>query len=264
MSDLVLYSRKGVVATLVLNRPEIRNVLSGAEMVEAIEEALERLNADREVRVAILTGAGPAFSAGGDLKRMRDNAALAATNPAEMPQQYIQGIQRIPLAFARLEVPIIAAVNGPAIGAGLDLACMCDIRIAAESAKFAESFVKLGITSGDGGAWFLPRIVGFSKACELSFTADIIDAAEALACGLVSRVVPDTELMAVAEMLALRIARNPGSALRMTKRLLQRSQELRLAELLDYAAALQALAHTTAEHRQAVETALDKISRRSD
>ena len=126
---------------------------------------------------------------------------------------------QIPLAFERLDVPAIAAVNGAAIGAGCDLACMCDIRIASEKAKFAESFVKLGIIPGDGGAWLLQRTVGFSRAAELSFTGDTLDAAEALACGLVSRVAPPDQLLDEARKLADRIAANPGPALRMTKRL---------------------------------------------
>jgi len=123
------------------------------------------------------------------------------------------------LALHHLEVPVIAAINGPAIGAGLDLACMCDIRIASETAVFAESFVKLGIIPGDGGAWFLQRIVGLSKAAEMTFTGEPISAADALACGLVSRVVPAAELMDAAFVLAGQIAANPGHQLRMAKRL---------------------------------------------
>src|SRR4029450_5459350 len=117
-------------------------------------------------------------------------------------EEYRHGIQRLALALYNLDVPTIAAVNGPAIGAGLDLACMCDMRVAAESARFAESFLKVGIVPGDGGAWLLPRVVGFSKACEMAFTGDMLTAAEALACGLVSKVVPDTGLMAEARKLA--------------------------------------------------------------
>jgi enoyl-CoA hydratase/carnithine racemase len=162
------------------------------------------------------------------------------------------------LAFERLDVPIIAAVNGPAIGAGLDLACMCDIRIAGQSARFAESFVKVGLIAGDGGAWLLPRAVGFSKACEMAFTGDTINADEALACGLVSRVVPDAELLAAARALAERIATNPAASLRMTKRLLIEGRQTRMDTLLEMAAAMQALAHSTADHREAVTAFLEK------
>ena len=187
------YAQDGAIVTLTLNAPDIRNAISGADMIDALVQACERMNADMSVRAAILTGAGSAFSSGGNVKKMADGGGLGGGLPAQTRRNYKLGIQRIPLAFDRLEVPIIAAVNGPAIGAGCDLACMCDVRIAAESAKFAESFVKLGIIPGDGGAWLLPRVVGYSKACEMAFTGDMLSAAEALACGLVSKVVPDAD-----------------------------------------------------------------------
>lgn len=160
--------------------------------------------------------------------------------------------------FQALEVPVIAAVNGAAIGAGCDLACMCDIRIAAQSAKFAESFVKLGIIAGDGGAWLLPRIVGFSKATELALTGEMIDAEEALAIGLVSRVVPDAELMDSARRLAEKIAANPPHAVRMTKRLLREGQIADLKNSLEMAAAMQSLAHATRDNEEAIDAFIEK------
>jgi enoyl-CoA hydratase/carnithine racemase len=153
---------------------------------------------------------------------------------------------------------VIAAVNGPAIGAGCDLACMCDLRIAGESARFAESFVKLGIVPGDGGAWLLPRVVGFAKASEMALTGDAIDAHEALAYGLVSKVVPDGELLAEAHKLAARIAVNPTNAVRMTKRLLWESRTSSLDGLLELSAAMQALAHATDDNREAISAFLEK------
>ena len=221
-------------------------------MVEALVAALERLNTDTSIRAAILTGAGKAFSAGGNLQKMGQPGQIGGGAPADTPRGYINGIQRIPLAFQRLEVPIIAAVNGPAIGAGCDLACMCDIRIASANARFAESFVKLALIPGDGGAWLLPQVVGYSKASEMAFTGDTIDAAEALACGLVSRVVPDGELLPAAWKLAKRIAINPPHALRMTKRLMMQSRGTSLNQHLETAAAFQALAHSTADQKEAV------------
>jgi enoyl-CoA hydratase/carnithine racemase len=241
-----------------MNRPELRNPISEAGMVDGIVAALARMNADPSVRCAILTGAGTAFSSGGDIRRMHDSLAQRAANPTATTRYYAEGIQRIPLAFQQLEVPVIAAVNGPAMGAGNDLACMCDIRIAAESARFAESFVKVGIIPGDGGAWLLPRVVGYSKACEMAFTGEALNAQEALACGLVSRVVPDGELMAAARALAERIAANPARAVRMTKRLMVQSQNMTLAAILEMSAAMQALAHTTADHKEAVTAFLEK------
>jgi enoyl-CoA hydratase/carnithine racemase len=135
---------------------------------------------------------------------------------------------------------------------------MCDIRIAGESARFAESFVKVGIIPGDGGAWLLPRVVGFSKACEMTFTGDTLNAQEALACGLVSKVVPDAELLAAAGAIAARIAANPPKAVRMTKRLMVQGRDMSLPALLEMSAAMQALAHTTADHREAVTAFLEK------
>jgi enoyl-CoA hydratase/carnithine racemase len=164
MTDAVLYERDGAVVTLTLNRPELRNPISDDDVVDAIVAALDQLEDDAEARVAILTGAGSAFSSGGNLKKMAATDGLADAVPVRTRRNYKRGIQRLPLRFAALEVPVIAAVNGPAIGAGCDLTCMCDLRIAGESARFAESFVKLGIIPGDGGAWLLPRVVGFSKA----------------------------------------------------------------------------------------------------
>ena len=258
MSDLVLFEQQGGVVTLTLNQPDRRNPVSELPMVEALVAALDRLSSDRSVRVAILTGAGRAFSSGGDLQAMADAAEMRASTPAATPAYYTGGIQRITLAFARLDVPVIAAVNGAAIGAGCDLACMCDIRIAGESARFAESFVAVGIIPGDGGAWLLPRVVGFSKACEMTFTGDALDAAAALQCGLVSRVVPDGELLSAARALGERIACNPPHAVRMAKRLLQQGRELGQAPLLELAAQMQALAHTTPDHREAIGAFLEK------
>ncbi len=147
-----------------------------------------------------------------------------AISSAEIVKWYRTGIQRLPLALQKLEVPSIAAVNGPAIGAGCDLACMCDMRIASIHASFAESFIRVGLIPGDGGAWLLPRVVGLSKAMEMSFTGDAVKADDAMAIGLVSRVVEPEALLREAGALAARIARNPGSTLRLTKRLLREGQ----------------------------------------
>jgi enoyl-CoA hydratase/carnithine racemase len=259
MPDFLIYEQRGPVVRLTMNNPEKRNSLSGDYQAASFEQAAARINADHKVKVAILTGAGKAFSAGGDIYAMRDKRGTSAGTPAEIRENYRRGIQRIPKALYNLEVPTIAAVNGAAIGAGCDLAMMCDMRIASEHAKFAESFVKLGIIPGDGGAWFLPRAVGMSKACEMAFTGDTIDATEALACGLVSKVVPAAELIDAAEALAERIAANPGHALRMAKRLLRESEHVRLETLLEMSAGFQALAHHTDEHAAAVGAAIAKL-----
>lgn len=156
MSDPVLIERTGDIVVWTLNNPEARNPISESDVIEALEDAVHAVNRDSTVRVAILTGAGTAFSSGGNIKHMRDRAGMFGGAPAELRQSYRHGIQRIPKALYHCEIPTVAAVNGPAIGAGCDLALMCDMRIAASTATFAESFVKVGLIPGDGGAWLLP------------------------------------------------------------------------------------------------------------
>jgi len=263
MADFLIYEQDGGIVTLTMNQPETRNPLTGNSAVPEFLAACERIAADQTVKVVILTGAGSAFCSGGNVKDMQ-RYSRDAMAPMPIRDEYRRGIQRLPLALYNLEVPTIAAVNGAAIGAGCDLACMCDVRIAAEGAKFAESFVKLGIVPGDGGAWLLPRAVGMSKAAEMSFTGDAIDADEALACGLVSRVVPAAELMTAAHALAQRIATNPGPALRLTKRLLREGQHVTLDTLLELSAAFQAMAHKTAQHEEAVVAFVEKRLPRRD
>ena len=257
MNDFLVYEQSGAVVTLTMNHPRTRNVLTGNSAVDEFVRACDRIAADQSVRVVVLTGAGAVFSAGGDLKDMR-KFFEADVAPSAIRHWYRQGIQRLSTALYNLEVPTIAAVNGAAIGAGCDLACMCDIRIAAESASFSESFIRVGLIPGDGGAWLLPRVVGMSKAMEMSFTGDAVNAPDALACGLVSSVVPGEQLPGAALAMAQRIARNPGHGLRMTKRLMREGQHMRLESLLEMSAGFQAIAHKTAHHIEAVNAFIEK------
>lgn len=259
MSAFLEVEQRGHVVTLTMSQPEQRNPLTGNTAVAELLAAVDRMAADPSVRAVILTGAGPAFSAGGDIRRMKEQS-FGDVDGMRIREDYRAGIQRLPLALFNLEVPVIAAINGAAVGAGLDLACMCDLRIASEKARFAESFVKMGIVAGDGGAWLLPRVIGLSRAAELSFTGRMIDAPTALAWNLVSQVVPHEELLAAANRLADEIAANPPQAVRMTKRLIREGLQMSLASLLDLSAAYQALAHQTADHREAVSAFLDKRS----
>lgn len=254
-SSFLQFERSGAVAILTMDSPHTRNALTGDNVPQAFVDACARIRADRGIRAVILTSRGPAFSSGGNLKHMQE---MFDWSPEALREWYRTGVQRLALAMYELEVPTIAAVNGPAVGAGCDLACMCDIRIASEHATFAESFVKVGLIPGDGGAWLLPRVVGMSKAAELSFTGDTIDAAQALACGLVSRVVPAAELMPESLALAQRIAANPGGALRMSKRLLRAGVGASYAELLELSASMQALAHKTPQHVEAINAFVEK------
>lgn len=257
MPNFLLYEQQRAVVTLTMNQPETRNALTGNTAASEFVEACARIRGDASVRAVIVTSAGPVFSSGGNIKDMR-RFVETRIDPAKIRQEYRDGIQRLALALYNLDVPTIAAVNGPAIGAGCDLTCMCDIRIASEKASFAESFVRVGLIPGDGGAWLLPRVIGMSRAAEMSFTGDTMDAREALACGLVSRVVAHDELLAEAQRLAGRIAANPGPILRMTKSLLREGQHVRLDTLLEMAAGMQALAHHTPQHREAVTAFLEK------
>jgi len=257
LSDFLQITRDGAVVTWTMNQPATRNALTGNSAVGEFVAACAAVAADRSIRAVILTGAGPVFSSGGNVKDMARFAEPGIDADA-IRNEYRNGIQRIPKALWHLDVPVIAAVNGPAVGAGLDLACMCDLRIASDTATFAESFVRVGIVPGDGGAWLLPRAVGAAKAAEMAFTGDPIDAAEALACGLVSKVVPGTELGEAARALAGRIARNPAGVLRMTKRLLREGVHNTLESVLETSASYQALAHLSADHHEAVRAFIEK------
>ena len=257
MTPFLKIQRDGAIQILTMSQPETRNALTGNTAVDELVAACSAIRLDTSIRVVVLTAEGPVFSSGGNVKDMLrfQNQKLL---PETIREEYRNGIQRLPRALYNLDVPVICAINGPAIGAGLDLTCMCDIRIASEKATFAESFVKVGIVPGDGGAWLLPRAVGMSKAAEMAFTGDSLSAQEALACGLVSRVVAPEKLMEEALNLANKIAANPGGVLRMTKRLLREGERSTLDSLLEISAGYQAIAHMTLDHHEAVNAFIEK------
>lgn len=257
-SDILLFEIENHVATITLNQPDTRNSISEFEMIDAIVDACDELNNNQDIRAAILTGAGSAFCSGGNVKDMRDKTGMFAGSEQELADNYRNGIQRIPLALSQVKIPLIAAVNGPAIGAGCDLTCMCDIRIASTQAKFAESFIKVGIIPGDGGAWFLPRVIGISRASQMALTGQIIDAKTAQDWNLISELVEPNELLNKANELAQQIASNPPQVIRATKRLLKLGQSLDLPELLDESANVQSQMHGTQDHIEAVNAFLEK------
>jgi enoyl-CoA hydratase/carnithine racemase len=257
MTEPVRYEQDGRIVVLTLNRPETRNALD-EDVVEALVAACERMNRDLSVSCAILTGAGPGFCAGGNVKDMHAGKGLFSGNSAQARRGYRYGIQRIPMAFHELEVPVVAAVNGAAIGAGCDLAMMCDIRIAADNAVFAESFVKLGLISGDGGSWYLPRAVGASRAYEMTLTGEPVKAERALQWGLVSSLHPAGRLMVEARAIADKVAANPPHSLRLNKRLLRESEGMTLAQTLELAASLQAIVQHTDDFKEAVAAFVEK------
>ncbi|UUZ77284.1 crotonase/enoyl-CoA hydratase family protein [Polaromonas sp. P1(28)-13] len=244
--------RTGGVVLVTMSEPATRNAITDNTAVDEFAALCAEVNANPADKVVIITGAGSVFSSGGNISTM--HRCMDPAMPCEaIIADYAQGIQRLPQVIAGLAVPTIAAVNGPALGAGCDLACMCDIRIAADTTTFAESFIHFGIVPGDGGAWLLPRIVGASMAAEMSFTGDALTAQQALEAGLVSRVVKPEALLADAQALAERIATRSGPALRFTKKLLQESPRQSLEALLAMSAAYQSILHKTPEHRAAVE-----------
>jgi len=248
----------GHVLVLTMSSPQTRNALTSDEQFEEFEHSCAAINDDMSIRAVVLTGEGTAFCAGGNVKDMRDRSGLFAGDPFDQADAYRRGIQRIPRAVYALNVPIIAAVNGPAVGAGCDLATMCDIRIGSDKAMFAESFVKLGIIPGDGGAWFLPRAVGYSNACKMAFSGEPVRAAEALSMGLLSEVVDQDALLERAVELAQSIAANPPHAVRLTKQLMRSSEKSSLDELLDQSAAFQAVCHAEPDHAEAVAAFFEK------
>jgi 2-(1,2-epoxy-1,2-dihydrophenyl)acetyl-CoA isomerase len=259
MGDFVQIEIHDKVAVLRLNSPDSLNAIATHQDCDDLVSAIESVGENRAISVIILTGNGRAFCAGGNLKAMKERSGIGPMDqPDSTRSNYRRGVQRITRAMLEVEVPMIAAINGHAVGLGCDLACLCDMRIAAQSALFACSFIKVGIVPGDGGAWSLQRVVGYAMAAELFFTGDRFDAARAKELGLVSRVVPDADLMDEAFALAARITCNPPRALRLTKRLLREAQTARMSEILELSAAYQALAHETADHAEAVDAFLEK------
>jgi len=241
----IQFRADGGVAVLTLNMPETRNVITGAGTIAEVESVCRIINEDKNIRVLIITGADPAFSAGGNIKDMAGKQGMFQGTPTELMESYRENIQRIPLLVQ-------------AIGAGCDLALMCDMRVASVNARFGETFINIGIIPGDGGAYFLPRAVGMARACELTFTGDIIDAETALNIGLVNYVVPHDRLMEKARELAEKIAAKPPVALRLAKRLLYLGQSVTLPQLLEQSAAYQALCHHTEDHREALAAIFEK------
>ncbi len=246
------------VAILTFQRNDVRNALTGTALVDDILQVVNWAENEKKISVLILTGDGAAFSSGGNVKEMQERVGTFAGSAIEIQEQYRRGIQQLPLALHRTEVPLIAALNGPAIGAGFDLACMCDLRIASTRAVVGETFINLGIIPGDGGAWFLQRLVGYQRAAEMTLTGRLIKADEAMELGLFLDVVEPDELLIAARALAVKIAAKPPQALRLTKRLMKQAQRTELPDFLDLCASFQAMAHHTEDHREAVSAFLEK------
>jgi enoyl-CoA hydratase/carnithine racemase len=242
------------IATITLDRPERMNAFTFA-MIDAWVEAIGECRRNDDVRVLVVTGAGKAFCSGGDIVEMKERLAQP---PAMRKSELYNRIQRIALSLEDFDKPVLVAVNGAATGAGMDLALMGDIRYAAASARFAETYVKVSLVPGAGGAHFLPRLVGPAKALELFWTGDFVDAIEAERIGLVNKVVPDAELMDHVRGVAERIARGPAMAVRLIKRAVMQGLRNDLRTNLDLISSHYGIVTATPDHREAVEAFIAK------
>lgn len=240
------------VLTLTFNRPDVRNALN-EELAVALAEALDQARTDDSTHVVILTGAGTAFCAGGDVKDFeRDRTA-------EEQHTFLRDkVYRIARSMTELDKPVIAMINGPAMGAGLDIALLCDLRFAADDALLAEAYIDVGAPPGDGGAWLLPRIVGTARALDLLWTGRRISGKEALEIGLVDRCLPADELRSVTVTYAEQLAAGPQTAIRITKRALYQSLTVDLRTHLDQMASHMAVVRATADYREGVEALREK------
>lgn len=253
-----LLSVEGRIAILTLNRDDVRNELTGTKLVDDIERTVQWINVEESIGVLIVTGAGKAFSSGGNIKHMFHREGSFGGDVYEVQQRYRKGIQRLPLAMHRLEVPSIAAINGAALGAGFDLACMCDLRLATTDAIMGETFINVGIIPGDGGAWLLQRLVGYQRAAELTFSGRTFTGAQARELGIVLDAVSADQLQDTAQQLARGLAAKPPQALRLTKRLMKSAQRMELPDFLEHCAAFQGMCHNTEDHIEALAATLEK------
>jgi enoyl-CoA hydratase/carnithine racemase len=253
----LLYEMKDGVATLTLNRPVRLNAL-GDTLRDDLQDAVARASDDPEVRVMIVTGAGKGFCSGGDVKAMSERKESGAGRP--VMEKVAPGRDRTVLALRDAPKPVIAAVNGAAAGAGFNLALCCDIRLASTAAKFSQAFVKRGLHPDWGGTYFLPRVVGTAKACELIFTGAIIDAEEALKLGIVSAVHPPEELLPAAQALARKIADGPPIAIRLAKRGIYHNLECDLRQALEYETFAQNICFDTEDAAEGIRAFVEKRS----
>jgi enoyl-CoA hydratase/carnithine racemase len=249
----VLYEIKNHVAIITLNRPEARNAFSH-EMITLWNDYLKQARGDNTVRIIIVTGTGDTFCSGGDIREMAEGRLQSW----DMKSFLWDGVHRIILTLEDLDKPVIAAINGPAMGAGMDMAIMCDMRVCSENARFAESYINMGVIAGDGGAYFLSRLVGTSKALELLLTGKVITPEHALQWGIVNRVVPHEDLMRETMALAETTANKPPLAVRMMKRAVYQAQTSSLRSHLDYISSQMALLSETDDHREAAQAFLEK------
>lgn len=243
---------KDKVATLTFNRDDVRNALTGTHLIDDIIDTLDWVENSSDAHILVITGAGKGFSSGGNVKDMHERTGMFAGSVEDIAAAYKATIQRIPLKFSEISFPVIAAINGAAVGAGFDLTGMCDIRIASTRAKFGENFVNIGLIPGDGGANFLQRIVGYQRAAELTFTGRLFDADEAKDIGYVLDVVEPEDLLDRTQKLAAEIASKPRYQVRQAKLLMRKALYMPLTDFLDHTALVQGNCHHSEAHKEAV------------
>jgi 2-(1,2-epoxy-1,2-dihydrophenyl)acetyl-CoA isomerase len=251
----LLYEVKDGIATLTMNRPERLNAL-GDTLREDLQDAVTRASDDPDVRVLVLTGAGKGFCSGGDVKAMNERRESGAGRP--VMEKVAPGRDRTVQALRDAPKPVIAAVNGAAAGAGMNIALCCDLRLASTAAKFSQAFVRRGLHPDWGGTYFLPRIVGTAKACELIFTGEVIDAREALRLGIVSAVHPPDELMPAVRALARKIADGPPIAIRLAKRAIYHNLESDLRQSLEFETYAQNICYDTEDAAEGIRAFVEK------
>lgn len=252
-SAVVNFEKTEGVGLVTLNRPERLNAMN-RELLAGLNETLEEASADDEVKVILLTGSGRGFCAGGDVK---GHPSFETDDPM-IREKYIKEAQQVVLRIHRMPKPVIAAVNGVAAGAGLDLALACDMRICSVNAVFTESFAKAGLMNDMGGSYFLPRIIGLGRAMEMIYTGDIIDAQEAYRIGLVNKVYPKPEMMTRARAFATKLAKGPSQSYRLSKWAVYRAQQLDLEAALEHEMFGQNLLLSTEDVSKAVEAFAEK------
>ncbi|WP_246147351.1 enoyl-CoA hydratase/isomerase family protein [Aneurinibacillus danicus] len=254
MAD-ILFEKRGKIAIITLNRPQVMNAFT-MDMIDQWAEALDEYRKDDSVHAVVLTGAGErAFCSGVDLAALDAMDASKSINRKNILWEHIH---RIALTLEQLEKPMIAAVNGSAVGAGMDMALMCDIRFASENARFSEGYIRVGLVPGDGGAYFLPRIVGMAKALELLWTGDFISAKEAKDLSIVNHVYAPQDLMQKTLEFAERIANSPTIAIRMIKRAAYQSANLDLRTALDLISSHFSIVRDTEDHHEALAAMIEK------
>jgi enoyl-CoA hydratase/carnithine racemase len=253
MSSTILTQIEDHVQIITLNRPEKKNAFNN-EMIDAWVTALEHAQRNDEVNVVVITGAGDAFCSGGDVSNMRSSKPT----PLDSKNVLWENIHRVPFTLRSMDKPVIAAINGVAVGAGLDMALMADMRTMADSTKVSEGYVKVGLVPGDGGAYYLPRLVGESKAYELLWTGNFIDASEALRIGLVNQVYSSENFMEKTLELARQIAAGPQVAIRMIKRAVRQSLKMELDTALDLISSHMSIIKETEDHKEGVAAFLEK------